>query len=46
MLEYSIIFPFIFFLINVPAFVIASFSALFGNQEYIVAEKKNTTRKG
>ena len=27
------------FLINVPTFVIASFSSLFGNQEYVKAEK-------
>lgn len=34
----------IFYLMSVPTFVIAAFSTLFGKQEYIVAEKKNTKK--
>ena len=30
---------------SVPTFIIASFSTLFGNQEYIVADKKATSKK-
>lgn len=45
LLEYPIVFIFIFFAMSVPAFTIASFSALFGNNEYIVADKKNTSKK-
>ncbi len=44
MLEYPILFMFIFFTISVPTFVIAAFATLFGNQEYVVADKKNTKK--
>lgn len=42
MLEYPVFFLFVFFGMGVPAFAIAAFKTLFGKQEYIVAEKKNT----
>jgi hypothetical protein len=29
---------------SVPSFIIAAFTTLFGKQEYIVAEKKNTKK--
>lgn len=45
MLEYPILFMFIFFTMSVPTFVIAAFSSLFGNQEYIVADKKSTKKE-
>lgn len=40
LLEYPILFPVIFFLMCVPSFTIAAFATLFGNSEYIVADKK------
>lgn len=43
-LEYIILFMVIFFTMSVPTFIIAAFSTLFGKQEYIVADKKNTKK--
>ena len=45
MAEYPILFMVIFFFMSVPAFVIAAFATLFGHQEYVVADKKQATKK-
>ena len=45
MLEYAIFFMPCFLFVSTVTFVIASFSTLFGNQEYVVADKKNVVKR-
>ena len=45
MLEYALFFMPCFLFVSTVTFVIASFSVLFGNQEYVVADKKNVVKK-
>ena len=45
LIEYFLLFVVLFFTISVPTFLIAAFSSLFGNQEYVVADKKNVVKK-
>ena len=43
LIEYPLLFVVNLFSMSVPTFTIAAFNTLFGKQEYVVAEKKNTS---
>lgn len=44
-IEYLLFFMVVFFFMAVPTFVLAAFRTLFGKQDYVVADKKNTSKK-